>query len=330
MKLRPSPFLIAVIAAIATTTALAKPPQGDLRVTEVYVNFDAFDGDTLLILGEHFMSGPGPLEVTFGNFGALNVLSVADDEILVECPPDADLGIPTCVDGDFLLTVSNDPKKKHSDEYDVTIGAVGPAGEKGDTGPQGPQGDVGPQGPQGEQGPQGDVGPQGPQGEQGLQGDVGPKGPQGEQGLQGDVGAQGPQGEQGPQGDVGLQGATGPGVPAGGTTGQVLTKKSNTDNDTEWATPSGGSLSVNYYSAAVAFRNNPQDSNDNFYIACVSGTPIGGGYTASSVTTNFYLYSSCPATSATACAATSPSGWRVEGYASSNSISGTIYVVCAE
>ena len=40
------------------------------------------------------------------------------------------------------------------------------------------------------------------------------------------VHAQGPQGEQGPAGD---------GVPAGGTTGQILTKKSNADRDTEWA-----------------------------------------------------------------------------------------------
>jgi hypothetical protein len=145
MKLRLSPFLIAVIAAIATTTALAKPPKGDLLVTEVFVDFDAA-GDTLLILGEHFTSGPGPLAVTFGNFGELTVLSVADDEILVECPPDADLGIPTCVDGDFLLTVSNDPKKKHSDAYDVTIGAVGPAGEQGEKGDQGPVGQKGDQG----------------------------------------------------------------------------------------------------------------------------------------------------------------------------------------
>jgi hypothetical protein len=159
MKLRPSPFLIAVIAAIATSTALAKPPKGDLRVTEVFVSFDTF-GDTLLIVGEGFTSGPGPLEVSFGNFGVLTVLSVADDEILVECPPDADR-IPTCVDGDFLLTVSNDPKKKHSDEYDMTIGAVGPAGEKGekgDQGPVGPKGDTGDQGPAGPKGDQGDPG----------------------------------------------------------------------------------------------------------------------------------------------------------------------------
>lgn len=49
-----------------------------------------------------------------------------------------------------------------------------------------------------------------------------------------------------PKGDTGATGATGPkgedglGVPAGGTTGQVLAKASNTDNDTEWVTPSAG------------------------------------------------------------------------------------------
>jgi len=38
MKIRPVPFLVAVIAAIATTTALAKPPKGDPRITEVFVS----------------------------------------------------------------------------------------------------------------------------------------------------------------------------------------------------------------------------------------------------------------------------------------------------
>lgn len=38
----------------------------------------------------------------------------------------------------------------------------------------------------------------------------------------------------------GSKGDNGVGVVAGGTTGQVLTKKSNTNYDTEWTTPSGG------------------------------------------------------------------------------------------
>jgi hypothetical protein len=34
-------------------------------------------------------------------------------------------------------------------------------------------------------------------------------------------------------------------LPLGGTTGQVATKASNSDNDVVWATPSGGSGSYN-------------------------------------------------------------------------------------
>lgn len=60
------------------------------------------------------------------------------------------------------------------------------------------------------------------------------KGPQGEQG---EPGTKGDPGEPGAKGDPGERGE---GVPAGGTTGQVLTKKSETDYDTEWKTPSGG------------------------------------------------------------------------------------------
>ena len=44
----------------------------------------------------------------------------------------------------------------------------------------------------------------------------------------------------GTNGINGQDGAPGVGVPAGGTTGQVLAKKSGTDYDTEWQTPSGG------------------------------------------------------------------------------------------
>lgn len=43
----------------------------------------------------------------------------------------------------------------------------------------------------------------------------------------------------GPAGAAGAAGADGQGVPVGGTTGQVLSKNSNTDYDTEWSTVSG-------------------------------------------------------------------------------------------
>ena len=105
-----------MIAAIATTTALAKPPKDELVATEVFVSFDAL-GDTRLIRGEYLAPVPGRVDVTFGNFGALNALSWGDDEILAECTPDGDLGIPICVDGDFRSTVNNGPGGPHGDEY---------------------------------------------------------------------------------------------------------------------------------------------------------------------------------------------------------------------
>ena len=53
----------------------------------------------------------------------------------------------------------------------------------------------------------------------------------------GKTGPQGPQGEPGANGKTGPQGPAGPGVATGGTTGQVLAKKSNANYDTEWINP---------------------------------------------------------------------------------------------
>jgi len=58
-----------------------------------------------------------------------------------------------------------------------------------------------------------------------------PAGPEGPPGPAGPPGPQGPPGAQGPPGP---QGPPGAGVPVGGTTGQMLVKKSDTDFDTEW------------------------------------------------------------------------------------------------
>ena len=89
-------------------------------------------------------------------------------------------------------------------------------------------------------------GERGPQGPAGATGATGPAGPAGADGAPGATGATGPQGPEGPKGDTGATGPAGPagpagpGVPAGGTAGQVLTKKSGTDYDTEWKDPTGG------------------------------------------------------------------------------------------
>lgn len=158
-------------------------------------------------------------------------------------------------------------------------GATGPQGPEGPAGPQGETGAAGAAGKDGvsptamveqtgenqatiyvtdasgtttavltgEAGPAGPAGPQGEKGDTGATGPAGPEGPQGATGPQGPEGPAGPQGEKGDTGATGETGATGPagpGVAAGGTKGQVLTKKSATDYDTEWQDPSGGSVSV--------------------------------------------------------------------------------------
>lgn len=66
------------------------------------------------------------------------------------------------------------------------------------------------------------------------------KGDKGERGLQGEKGEKGDTGDKGEKGDTGDQGNPGVGVPVGGSTGQVLVKKSGSDYDTEWAEQSGG------------------------------------------------------------------------------------------
>lgn len=86
----------------------------------------------------------------------------------------------------------------------------------------------------------GETGQQGPQGERGPQGEKGDTGAQGPQGVKGDTGATGEQGPQGETGPAGADGAPGVGVASGGTTGQVLAKKSNADYDTEWVNQGGG------------------------------------------------------------------------------------------
>ena len=84
--------------------------------------------DTLLIRGENLDFGGGPLEVTFGNFGPLTIVSDSPTDIEVECPNEL------CEDGDYLVTVARGAGQSKSDEYDLTIGAVGAPGADGQDG----------------------------------------------------------------------------------------------------------------------------------------------------------------------------------------------------
>lgn len=75
------------------------------------------------------------------------------------------------------------------------------------------------------EGTTGATGPEGPKGDKGDTGATGPAGPTGATGAAGATGA---------TGATGSTGATGPGVASGGTTNQILRKKSSTNYDTEW------------------------------------------------------------------------------------------------
>lgn len=143
-------------------------------------------------------------------------------------------------------------------------------GEKGPRGPAGPQGQHGKDGRDGKDGKDGQAGARGLDGKPGLNGraiytgeskptgEVGDlfinpktgdlfektsvgwqlvgnlKGPKGRDGQDGPPGPPGPRGPRGPSGGGGI------GVLPGGTTGQVLAKKSSTDFDTEWINQTGG------------------------------------------------------------------------------------------
>ncbi len=156
-------FLLNPLTAFAAKWA--DTPSGlDLVIANVYVDFT---NDTISVFGSNFNNGYPPV-VTLGG-AQLSVISYSGDQIIANLPGD----FP---DGDHLLTVTTGTAVKNYDAYALTIGAVGPKGDKGDPGLQGPKGDTG------AQGATGPVGPQGPKGDAGAQGPQGPKGETGPQG----------------------------------------------------------------------------------------------------------------------------------------------------
>jgi hypothetical protein len=83
------------------------------------------------------------------------------------------------------------------------------------------------------------------------------------------------------RGVTGATGATGAGVAAGGTTGQVLSKASNTNYDTAWTTITG---TLNYQGAWNASTNTPTlvssvGTNSYYYVVSVAGSTNLNGIT---------------------------------------------------
>lgn len=225
MKNKLKTLMIGVL--VVFVQAQAAPPGGHLNVVQVFVD-DPNDPTTITIVGEDLLFGNGPLTVTLGEYVApLTIVGTpTDTEIVATLPVNID-------DGDYLLIVANGEGQSQNDEYDLTIGAVGPQGEQGemgDAGPQGVQGKLGPAGADGAQGDQGVQGKLGSPGDQGVQGKLGPAGADGAQGVQGKLGPAGADGDQGVQGKLGPAGADGaqgvqgkigpPGMPGVGIQGE--------------------------------------------------------------------------------------------------------------
>ena len=119
-------------------------------------------------------------------------------------------------------------------------------------------------GPTGAKGDTGAVGPQGAAGAVGPQGTTGPAGPQGVTGVAG---------AQGVAGTVGPQGVAGPGVATGGAAGQILSKKSSTDFDTQWGPDTGGWTIVRKsVDESIASTTAVQD-DDQLQFQTVAGMP---------------------------------------------------------
>jgi hypothetical protein len=143
-------------------------PASQLKIQKVSVNFATA---TITINGENIsLAAP---TVTLGAEAISQFCAVVETPRRIVCNLSGQ-GIPPA--GDYLLVVSQGSGQTQNDEYDLTIGAVGPQGLQGPPGPQGPQGLQGPPGPQGPQGPQGVQGLQGPQGLQGATGASGVSG----------------------------------------------------------------------------------------------------------------------------------------------------------
>jgi hypothetical protein len=193
----------AVLFSSLGMTVLAAPPGGHLNISQVLVD-NPNDPTSITIVGTDFIFGPEAPTVTLGEYmDPLVIVGVPTNETIVALLPE------NIVAGDYLLTVATGTGQSQTDEYDLTIGAVGP---------QGPQGE---RGPQGEQGSQGEQGTQGVPGERGAPGNDGAPGLPGSPGTSCTVsqsdgsatiscedgreatvydGAEGPEGQQGEQG----------------------------------------------------------------------------------------------------------------------------------
>ena len=120
----------------------ASPPGTHLEITGVAADSTA---KKILILGQDFDFGPGPLVVSLANIGDITAdctTNFSASPQTISC--DLSKGNPSFPSpGDYLLTVSTGNGTSQVSQWDLTIGAVGPQGPQGPQGPPGPPGITG-------------------------------------------------------------------------------------------------------------------------------------------------------------------------------------------
>ncbi len=107
--------ILLMIPAIAAAQQAGQQPGGGLTITHVGVNFS---DDTILITGENFDFGPGPLQVILDTLGDISADCTLNTPEEIECDLSGG-GLPS--DGDHLLIVANGVGQSQGDEYDLTI-----------------------------------------------------------------------------------------------------------------------------------------------------------------------------------------------------------------
>ena len=174
-----TPYFLASVTLmllISIPQASGAPPGGHLNISQVFVD-DPDNPTSIMIFGEDLLTGPQGPSVTLGHIGTLSIIGTPTDTLI-----EASLPAPI-LDGDYLLTVSGGTGQSQNDEYDLTIGAVGPQGNPGLQGDLGPQGDPGADGADGAPGADGTDGADGADGADGDDGADGAQGPQGDPGV---------------------------------------------------------------------------------------------------------------------------------------------------
>jgi len=150
---------------MAEQFALAAAPSQQLTIKNVSIDFVT---DTITITGENISLAAPTVTLGAGNISQHCAVVATPRSIVCNLLPPSGPGIPP--NGDYRLVVAQGNGQAQIDEYDLTIGAVGPQGESGPAGPTGPTGPTGATGPAGPQGPQGPAGPAGPAGAAGVSG----------------------------------------------------------------------------------------------------------------------------------------------------------------